>query len=78
MTGVANDTSRRKTLSYIVRYAYFALADRAFRQYKSIVIKLLTKEIISNFEKHPFGSQDGKGLDASALVMYFNLCGIGT
>ncbi len=41
-------------------------------------MKLLTKEIISKFEKYPFGSQDEKGLDARVLVKYFNPCGIGT
>ena len=41
-------------------------------------MKLLTKEIISKFEKHPFHSQDGKGMDAEVLVKYFNPCGSGT
>lgn len=41
-------------------------------------MKLLTQEIISNFEKHPLYSQDGKGLDAKVLVKYFNPCGAGT
>ena len=41
-------------------------------------MKLLTKEIISKFEKHPFHSQDGKGIDAEVLVKYFNPCGSGT
>ncbi len=41
-------------------------------------MKLLTKEIISKFEKHPFGSQEGKGLEAEVLVKYFNPCGTGT
>lgn len=41
-------------------------------------MELLTKEIISNFEKHPIGSQDGKGVDATVLVKYFNPCGAGT
>ena len=41
-------------------------------------MKLLTKEIISKFEKHPFHSQDGKGMDAEVLVKYFNPCGTGT
>lgn len=34
-------------------------------------MKLLTKEIINKFKKHPFGSQDGKGKDAEVLVKYF-------
>lgn len=41
-------------------------------------MKLLTEEIISKFEAHPFGSQDEKGLDAEVLVKYFNPCGRGT
>ena len=41
-------------------------------------MKLLTKEIISKFESHPIGSQDGKGLEAEVLVKYFNPCGSGT
>ncbi len=42
------------------------------------VSKLLTEEIISQFEAHPIGSQDGKGLNAEVLVKYFNPCGRGT
>lgn len=34
-------------------------------------MKLLTKKIISAFEAHPFGSQDGLGEDARVLVKYF-------
>lgn len=41
-------------------------------------MKLLTEEIISQFEAHPIGSQDGKGLNAEVLVKYFNPCGRGT
>lgn len=41
-------------------------------------MKLLTEEIISQFEAHPIGSQDGKGLHAEVLVKYFNPCGSGT
>ena len=41
-------------------------------------MKLLTNEIVSKFENHPIGSQDGKGLDAEVLVKYFNPCGAGT
>lgn len=43
-----------------------------------IVVKLLTKEIISKFENHPFRSQEEKGFDAEVLVKYFNPCGSGT
>ena len=32
----------------------------------------------AQFEAHPIGSQDGKGLDAEVLVKYFNPCGSGT
>ena len=31
-------------------------------------MELLTEEILSKFESHPIGSQDGKGLDAEVLV----------
>lgn len=41
-------------------------------------MKLLTKEIISKFENHPFRSQEEKGFDAEVLVKYFNPCGSGT
>lgn len=41
-------------------------------------MNLLTEEIISQFEAHPIGSQDGKGLHAEVLVKYFNPCGSGT
>ena len=41
-------------------------------------MELLTKQIISKFESHPIGSQDGKGLEAEVLVKYFNPCGAGT
>ena len=41
-------------------------------------MQLLTEEIISQFEAHPIGSQDGKGLHAEVLVKYFNTCGSGT
>lgn len=37
--------------------------------------RIRIKQIISKFEKHPIGSQDGKGLDAEVLVWYFNPCG---
>ena len=41
-------------------------------------MKLMTEEIISQFEAHPIGSQDGKRLHAEVLVKYFNPCGSGT
>lgn len=41
-------------------------------------MNLLTDEIISKFETHPFGSQEGKGMEAEVLVKYFNPCGVGT
>lgn len=34
-------------------------------------MKLLTAEIIRKLEKHPFGSQDGKGENAEVLVKFF-------
>lgn len=41
-------------------------------------MELITKEIISKFERHPLGSQEGKGLDAEVLVKYFTPVGSGT
>ena len=41
-------------------------------------MKLLTKEIISKFENHPFHSQEEKGFEAQVLVKYFNPMGAGT
>lgn len=34
-------------------------------------MKLLTAEIIKNLQKHPFGSQEGKGNDAEVIVKFF-------
>jgi len=34
-------------------------------------MKLLTAEVIRKLEKHPFGSQEGKGDDAQILVKFF-------
>ena len=34
-------------------------------------MKLLTSEVIKQFEKHPLGSQDDKGEDAKVLVKFF-------
>lgn len=39
---------------------------------------LMTKELEKVFEKHPIGSQDGKGMDAEVVVKFFNPCGVGT
>lgn len=39
---------------------------------------LMTKELEAVLEKHPIGSQDGKGMDADVIVKYFNPCGAGT
>lgn len=41
-------------------------------------MRLLTEEIISKFEAHPFHSQEEKGFDAEVLVKYFNPMGAGT
>ncbi|MEG2064919.1 MAG: DUF2958 domain-containing protein [Alistipes sp.] len=41
-------------------------------------MKLLTIEILEKFECHPIGSQDGRGMDATVLVKFFNPCGAGT
>lgn len=59
---------------------FVSIAVRAFRVVSKnlTIMKLLTEEIISQFEAHPIGSQDGKGLNAEVLVKYFNPCGSGT
>lgn len=41
-------------------------------------MKLMTKAIEKKFEKFPFYSQDGKGMDAEVLVKFFNPYGSGT
>lgn len=41
-------------------------------------MQLLTEEIISKFEAHPFHAQEEKGLNAEVLVKYFNPMGAGT
>lgn len=41
-------------------------------------MKLMTKEIEKKLAKHPFGSQDGKGINADIMVKYFNPMGAGT
>ena len=33
--------------------------------------KLITKDVLKNFEKYPLYSQDGKGMDAKVLVKFF-------
>lgn len=40
--------------------------------------KLLTKTIETALTKHPLGSQEGKGEDATVLVKFFNPYGAGT
>lgn len=40
--------------------------------------KLLTTTIEKQLEKHPLGSQDGRGLDADVVVKFFNPYGAGT
>lgn len=41
-------------------------------------MKLMTKELEKKLSRFPFGSQEGKGLDACVIVKYFNPCGAGT
>lgn len=41
-------------------------------------MKLITKAIERKLEKHPIGSQDGKGGDAEVLVKFFYPYGAGT
>lgn len=41
-------------------------------------MKLLTEEIVTRFENHPFRLQEEKGLNAEVLVKYFNPMGAGT
>lgn len=41
-------------------------------------MKLLTKEIERKLERHPIGSQDGKGGNADVLVKFFYPFGTGT
>ena len=41
-------------------------------------MKMLTKEIERQLEKHPLGSTDGQGMDAKVIVKYFNPYGSGT
>jgi len=41
-------------------------------------MKLLTKDIEKRLESFPYGSQDGKGLDAEVVVKLFNPMGAGT
>lgn len=45
---------------------------------QEIATELLTEEIEKKFESHPFGSQEGKGLESEVLVKYFNPYGAGT
>ena len=41
-------------------------------------MKLLTKQIIQQLQKNPYGSHDGEGLNAPLIVKFFNPCGAGT
>ncbi len=41
-------------------------------------MKLMTKEIEEALTKYPYGSQDGKGMDAKVIIKYFNPMGVGT
>ena len=41
-------------------------------------MKIITNEVLKNFEKHPMHSQEGKGMDAKVLVKFFNPYGRGT
>ena len=41
-------------------------------------MKLWTKEIERKAEQFPIGSQDGKGLDATVFVKFFNPSGTGS
>lgn len=41
-------------------------------------MKLITNEVLKNFEKYPIRSQEGKGMDAKVLVKFFNPYGRGT
>ncbi len=41
-------------------------------------MQLMTKEIEKKLSRHPFGSQESKGLDAEVIVKYFYPYGRGT
>ena len=41
-------------------------------------MRLITKEIEKKFQKHPFRSQDKKGIDDTVLVKYFTPWGAAT
>lgn len=41
-------------------------------------MKLMTKELEEAFRSYPLYSQDGKGIDATVVVKYYNPCGLGT
>lgn len=45
---------------------------------KGKTMKLSTKELVERFKKYPLYSQDGKGMESTVLVKYFNPCGVGT
>lgn len=40
--------------------------------------KLMTYELRNRFKKFPLDSQDGKGINAEIVAMFFNLEGPGT
>ena len=42
------------------------------------IMQLMTKEIEKKLSRHPFGSQESKGLDAEVIVKYFYPYGSGT
>jgi len=46
--------------------------------FKHLIMRLITKEIEKKFQKHPFRSQDKKGIDATVLVKYFTPWGAAT
>lgn len=41
-------------------------------------MKLMTKTLENKFKKFPLYSQDGKSMEATVVVKYFNPCGAGT
>lgn len=42
------------------------------------MMKLMTKEIERKLMKHPYGEDDGKGMESEVIVKYFNPYGYGT
>lgn len=72
------DILRRSLQSPACQLGQHLLSGRSGQSEILFSMTLLTKQIISKFEKHPIHSQDGKGMDAEVLVKYFNPCGSGT